>query len=139
MRWTNVRLRREVLYSDVSCVHTLLRLSPVVRVLLTTRNEHDLLEILQADEYSSAVLWKTLHSPVNPNANADIMVYIEHRLKQMPGTQLTPEERIELVERCDGLFMFAFLACELLQEAYKMHESLRDTLTEFTSLDTLYH
>jgi hypothetical protein len=51
----------------------------------------------------------------------------------------TPEQRESLIERCDGLFIFASIACRLLEDACSENQPLGEILQEFTSLDALYH
>jgi NACHT domain len=108
-----------------------------IRVLLTTRNEPDLLKLLRHNAFSNIILHKSLRN--STNSNADVAFYVNQRLDQNEIFTSSPEQRLLLVDRCDGLFIFAFLACNLLEDACSDDRPLEDILHEFTSLDALYH
>lgn len=110
---------------------------PNIRILLTTRNEPDIQQVLQHETLGATIIHKSLHAPTDPAGNdEDIAFYLDHRLSQMRAFDFTPVER---TQRCNGLFIFAFLACELLKESYTKPQPFRDILNEFTPLDALYH
>lgn len=108
-----------------------------IRVLLTTRNEPDLLRLLRHKDFSNIILHKSLRN--SANSNADVAFYVNQRLDQSEIFTSSPEQRVLLIDRCDGLFIFAFLACNLLEDACSDDRPLADILHEFTSLDALYH
>ena len=112
---------------------------PQIRLLLTTRKEDDIRGILEMDAFHHAILSRSLRD--SEMSRADIAHYIDYRLKAAKVVGLEMAQRKQLVERCNGLFMFASLACDLLQSECAGDQSVRlhDMLEEFTSLDALYH
>ena len=111
---------------------------PQTRLLFTTRKEDDIRSILEMDAFHDAILPRSLRD--SEKSQEDIERYIDYRLKEAKvGVEM--EQRRQLVGQCDGLFIFASLACDLLQSECAEDQSrrLRDMIEEFTSLDTLYH
>ena len=110
---------------------------PHIRIFITTRNEPDIIKLLQRDIYKKVIVQKSLRN--SPSARADVALYVNHRLDEADIFASAPEKRQLLIDRCDGLFIFAFLACKLLEDACGDNRPLEDILHEFTSLDVLYH
>lgn len=109
---------------------------PHIRFFITTRNEVDILKVLRNEAYSNFVIHKALRNTAN--AKTDVEFYVDHRLDEAGIFVSAPEERRLLVDRCDGLFIFAKLACQLLEDCNGGEKPLKDILKEFTELDTLY-
>jgi len=98
--------------------------------------EPDLHKVFQySDAYRHMIIEKSIRTL--PNTRLDVETYVNHRLNEMHI--LSSDQRTQLIERCGGLFIFASLACDLLQQAYRKNEILEEILNEFTSLDALYH
>jgi hypothetical protein len=110
---------------------------PHIRIFITTRNEPDIRRLLLDDAYSKIVIQKTLRN--SESAKTDVAFYVNHRLDESGVFESEPENRRLLIDRCDGLFIFAFLACQLLEESYGGDKPLEDILREFTQLDVLYN
>ena len=110
---------------------------PHIRVYMTTRNEPDIAKFFQDDKYSKYITLKTLGN--SANAKADVALYVNDRLDKGGIFVSDPTSRGKLIDRCDGLFIFAFLACKLLEDACGDNTPLQEILHEFTSLDVLYH
>jgi NACHT domain len=108
-----------------------------MRIFITTRNEPDIVKLLQNSVYKKSVLQKSLRN--SPSAKADVALYVNHRLDETNIFTSAPEQRQILTDRCDGLFIFAFLACKLLEDACGDSQPLEDILHEFTSLDVLFY
>jgi len=53
-------------------------------------------------------------------------------------TESSSQRRL-LIDRCDGLFIFAFAACQLLEDSNGGEKPLKDIFHEFTDLDGLYY
>lgn len=107
-----------------------------LRILITTRNEPDLLVHLRKEAYSKSIIYKAIRNSIN--AQDDVSLYIKKNLV-LGGVPLNASDQERLIKRSDGLFIFASMACALLQDAYLVEESLEDILSNFTSLDSLYH
>ena len=108
-----------------------------VRVLITTRDEEDIRLILDHESYRGLIQFKALlHAN---NTNADIELYVNHRLAKDGLFIDAPKQRKSLVTRCGGLFIFASLACTLLFQIGPGDAPLDKVLERFTSLDALYH
>jgi hypothetical protein len=108
-----------------------------LRLVLTTRNESDILQILKQTGYDEKVKRKALESFAH--AKKDVERYVNYRLDNNECFEFSPEQRDQLVRRCAGWFIFASIACDLLDDAYLKDQSLDDILFKFTSLDALYH
>ena len=106
-----------------------------VRLLLTTRKEEDILRVLEMDAFRYAMVHRSLE--YTENSRADIARYVDYRLNVAGVTGLEPSQREQLVDRCGGLFVFASLACDMLQS--HPQTILQNILKESTSLDTLYY
>ena len=111
--------------------------TPHIRVFITTRNEPDIRKLLLHDTYSKIIIQKTLRNA--GNAKKDVAFYVDHRLDESGIFESAPEQRQLLIDRCDGLFIFAFLACQLLEQSSEEGKPLEDILKEFTQLDVLYN
>jgi NACHT domain len=110
---------------------------PHIRVLVTTRMEEDLRRFLYRTTYGTIIRFRSLlNSAVT---RSDIALYVTNRLDEKEILVSSPEERHQLISRCGGLFIFAQLACKLLEDAHNEKEPLVDILHRFTSLDALYH
>jgi hypothetical protein len=110
---------------------------PHMRIFLTARNEPDITKLLQNTAYNKSIIQKSLRN--SPSAKADVALYVNHRLDESSIFDSAPEQRQLLIDRCDGLFIFAFLACKLLEDACGESRPLEDILHEFTSLDVLFY
>jgi NACHT domain len=125
-------LSLECLLSGCSSGHL-----PHLRVLITTRKEVDIRAVLDREEYRELIRHKTLLN--SANSTADVEFYVQRRLDQSGIFMSNIQERLRLISRCGGLFIFASLACKLLEDACSEGEPLVDILHSFTSLDSLYH
>ncbi|KIM23456.1 hypothetical protein M408DRAFT_263466 [Serendipita vermifera MAFF 305830] len=110
---------------------------PQLRLYITTRNEADIVPLLQNDAYEKNIVHKSLLG--SSSAKEDVGLYVSHRLDEINAFMSDSKPRSLLIERCGGLFIFAFLACKLLEDAYNENEPLDSILHSFTSLDVLYH
>ncbi|KIM29868.1 hypothetical protein M408DRAFT_108366 [Serendipita vermifera MAFF 305830] len=111
---------------------------PQIYLLLTTRKEDDILNILNMEAFRNVVVHLSLRN--SETSPADVARYVEYRLDET-GVVLTTEQREKLIHRCNGLFIFASLACDLLRDQCADDQPLllKDILEKFTSLDALYH
>ena len=138
---TRGQLLKCLLYSSISKPYRMrlpLTSLPRIRLLLTTRKEDDIRGILEMNAFHDAITYRSLRD--SEATRPDVARYIDYRLKEAKvGFETTQRE--QLVDRCNGLFIFASLACDLLQRECAEDQSLRlyDMLEEFTSLDALYH
>ena len=109
---------------------------PEIRLLLTTRKEEDIIREMAA--FHDAIVLRSLRD--SEASRADITRYVNYRLGVGEVIELGTEQRKQLIDRCNGLFMFASLACDLLKKACAddLPRLLQDILDKFTSLDTLY-
>ena len=110
---------------------------PHIRIFITTRNEPDILNLLRDGAYSKSIIHKPLRTLASDKA--DVALYVNDRLDRANIFTSSPDQRRRLIDRCDGLFIFAFLACKLLEDTGGEEKPLEDLLREFTSLDVLYH
>lgn len=108
-----------------------------IQILLTTRMEHDIRKVIESKSFSHLIQWREILRA--EGYKGDITRYINFRLDNSDFDTITNKQRNELVKRCDGLFIFASLACKLLDDACVGGEPLQGILSEFTSLDSLYH
>ncbi|KIM20897.1 hypothetical protein M408DRAFT_118709 [Serendipita vermifera MAFF 305830] len=111
---------------------------PQLRLLLTTRTENDIRDVLEMEEFYDAIVFKSLRN--SETSREDIARYVEYRLNEDKATGLKPEQRNQLVDRCNGLFIFAFHACNLVKKERPKDQLLvlGEILAECTSLDALY-
>ncbi|KIM27879.1 hypothetical protein M408DRAFT_160511, partial [Serendipita vermifera MAFF 305830] len=112
---------------------------PQLRLLLTTRKENDIRDVLELEDFRHKILFRSLQN--SETSREDVARYVEYRLNEDKSTGLTAEQRTQLVDRCNGLFIFAFHACNLVKTGRRKHQPhvLEAILAECTSLDLLYH
>lgn len=106
---------------------------PRHRLLLTTRKDHDIEEILAQNSYREKILHISLgDSPTT--TESDIVRYVEHRLRKLTDEDFDPtaEQLGRLVERCDGRFTLASTALGLLEEElpHNRYHRLQNILEE---------
>ncbi|KIM28373.1 hypothetical protein M408DRAFT_140566 [Serendipita vermifera MAFF 305830] len=111
---------------------------PQLRLLLTTRKEDDIRRVLEMEEFRDAIVPRSLQD--SKTSREDVARYVEYRLNEGNVVGLKPEQRNKLVDRCNGLFIFAFHACNLVKDECPGDQPLvlEEILAEFTSLDSLY-
>jgi len=108
------------------------------RILLTSRTLED---ISQALESSSDVRSKAMDAISKISVDHDISTYISKRLAHVGGTFFNSSRLHLLVERSEGLFQWAFVACEfILSNSKFLHPKKRfhKLINSATTLDALY-
>lgn len=129
---TRPRLLKYLLETCVS------KSQPRIRLLLTTRIEEDICRILEMDTFRDRIVSRSLRD--SEASRADVVRYVDYRLDVGRVIGIGTSQREKLLDRCNGLFIFASLACDLLERGCADDQLLlQDMLDEFTSLDALYH
>ncbi|KIM26723.1 hypothetical protein M408DRAFT_25193 [Serendipita vermifera MAFF 305830] len=114
---------------------------PHVRVFFTTRMEPDVRPLI---ENAPSVSLNHLRQSKTEREDsiADVAIYINHHLS-LSAPIIKPEQRALLIDRSEGLFIFASTACALLKQcAQDDQNDLLGTILAtngFTNLDALYY
>jgi hypothetical protein len=113
-----------------------------VRILLTSRPLNDISQALQS---STHIRSKVIDDIPKSSANRDITKYISSRLLQIPDLFVDVNRLLFLVDCSEGLFQWAFVACEFIQGNGKLSSPEERFLklfdsptTSLTKLDALY-
>jgi len=113
------------------------------RILLTSRPEADISQALRG---SIHVISKDMNDIAKSSTDHDISAYIFTSLAHVDDTFFDGHRLCTLVEQAEGLFQWAFVACEFIQGHGKFSSPVArfNKLTNFpnthalTKLDTLY-
>jgi hypothetical protein len=123
--------------------HRARELSSNVRILLTSRILDD---ISQALHSSTHIRSKVMNDIPKPSIDHDIKSYISARLNQIPDFFVDANRLDFLVNCSEGLFQWAFVACEFIQGNGKLSSPEQrflklfnsPTSSSLTKLDALY-
>ncbi|KIM38372.1 hypothetical protein M413DRAFT_420490 [Hebeloma cylindrosporum] len=123
--------------------HRAVELPSNVRILLTSRPLDDILQALQS---SIHVISKVIDDLPKSSINRDIRSYISARLTQVNGFVFDDNRLQILVNHSEGLFQWAFVACEFIQGSGRLfspekryHKLTNPSNTaSLTKLDMLY-
>ncbi|KZT34382.1 WD40 repeat-like protein [Sistotremastrum suecicum HHB10207 ss-3] len=116
-------------------------LPPNFRVLLTSRTEK---EIEDAFNHRTHITQLDLQGVSHNSTSADLAIYYKMRLGQLPDLEPKWSNGAwvpALIERSEGLFQWAFTACEfVLEPGWEPVERLESLIstTELTGIDKLY-
>ncbi|KAF8954093.1 hypothetical protein BDZ97DRAFT_1711901, partial [Flammula alnicola] len=113
------------------------------RILLTSRTLDDISQALGSSRH---VISKVTDDIPKSSTDQDISIYISRRLAQVNGFFLDNSKLHLLVDRSEGLFQWAFVACEFIQGSGKFSSpetrfvklTNSPTTRSVTTLDTLY-
>jgi len=104
-----------------------------VRILLTSRTLDDISQVLQS---STHVRPKVMNDIPKSSIDHDIKNYISARLNQIPDF-FVDDNRLHFLANCsEGLFQWAFVACEFIQGNGKLSSPEQRFLKLFNSLAT---
>ncbi|KAG9042987.1 hypothetical protein FS842_001942, partial [Serendipita sp. 407] len=114
------------------------RFLPLTKILLTTRDEEDLLTASDSVRYESFC-----HTEKEKEENdTDVECYIRNRCAEINKRKppLAPDDIDRLVQRADGLFLFASTACDSLKLTFDRENLLKAIMdpSSTSSLDSLY-
>lgn len=116
-------------------------LPPNIRILLTSRTRDD---ILQALAQSPHVLSRDLNDIPKSSIDHDISVYISKQLRGVDDAFFDSQRRL-LVNRSEGLFQWAYVACEFIKDTGRIsnpikqfHRLLSPVAGAAGALDSLY-
>jgi hypothetical protein len=114
-----------------------------VRILLTSRTLDDILQALQS---STHIRSKVIDDIPKFSIDRDITSYISSRLNQVPELFVDANRLHFLVDHSEGLFQWAYVACEFIQGNGKLTSPEQrflkllnsSTTPSLTKLDALY-
>lgn len=112
-----------------------------IRILITLRPEPDLMDVIAHTDPTAAKLTHLCLSPQEKDASRkDLAIYIHHRFNNEAGFELSEDDYGSLVQKSEGLFIFAVMACALLMRTYSPRELLCKILStnQSTPLQALY-
>ncbi|KIJ33644.1 hypothetical protein M422DRAFT_264414, partial [Sphaerobolus stellatus SS14] len=111
------------------------------RIIVTSRPERDI------NKANQNVKWMHLENQKD-EAKRDLVSYLHHELGALPGADLPKSAYEQLAEMADGLFQWAFTACQFMEdmgEGLTLEERFTNFFTPAASvprfgkdLDTLY-
>ncbi|KAG8816690.1 hypothetical protein FRC18_000877 [Serendipita sp. 400] len=113
--------------------------NPLVHFFITTRLEDEITSLLQSRQ--DVVLARVQQTEQQRRANVrDIARYIEFEFEKMKNPPMNHQSAQRLLERADGLFIFASTVCAVLAKSFERQRLFDDILNYkgFTNLDGLY-
>ncbi|KIJ46212.1 hypothetical protein M422DRAFT_250250, partial [Sphaerobolus stellatus SS14] len=85
------------------------QLPPNFRIIVTSRPERDI------NKANQNVKWMYLENQKD-EAKRDLVNYLHHELGALPGANLPKSAYEQLAEMADGLFQWAFTACQFMEQ-----------------------
>ncbi|KJA17635.1 hypothetical protein HYPSUDRAFT_205985 [Hypholoma sublateritium FD-334 SS-4] len=97
-------------------------LPPNIRILLTSRTRDDILQTLSQSPH---VLSRDLNDTPKSLIDHDISVYISKQLRGIDDAFFDSQQRL-LVDRSEGLFQWAYVACEFIKDTGKISNPIKN-------------
>ncbi|KIJ46218.1 hypothetical protein M422DRAFT_165567 [Sphaerobolus stellatus SS14] len=97
------------------------------RIIVTSRPERDINEAKQDN-----IKWMDLKDQKD-EAKKDLAIYLKHQLRAKPGDNLSKSAYEQLAEMADGLFQWAFTACQFMKQMGR-GLTLEDRFTKFFAM-----
>ncbi|KAG8810543.1 hypothetical protein FRC17_002891, partial [Serendipita sp. 399] len=113
--------------------------NPFVHFFITTRLEEEIISLLQRRR--DVILARIQQTEQQRRANVrDVARYIEVEFEKMKNPSMNHQSAQRLLERADGLFIFASTICAVLAKSFERQRLFDDILNfkGFTNLDGLY-
>ncbi|KAG8776039.1 hypothetical protein FRC12_001125 [Ceratobasidium sp. 428] len=133
----DIMARRQLL----ACLRGMLQLGPWLRIIVTSRPDHDIREFFG---YVGAD-WHMEYNVLHYDALADVRILIDDRLGELTQADDWPEDATDkLLLRSNGLFIWAQTACQFILSGFDRNKRLNQVLAgthisnSSADLDILY-